>query len=92
MDVAYLRAELRRLHQIDMRRLPGIVEDWREEVTPPETSSRSRNRDAVTHRIRPWHSEVMANACTFSKRQMLRELDIDGAVTSASCCKCFQAQ
>lgn len=77
MDIACFRAELRRLRQIDMRRLPGIVEDWRKEVTPPETSSRSRNRDAVTHRIRPWHGEVMANTCMLSKRQLLRELGID---------------
>lgn len=92
MDVACLRAELRRLRQIDMRRLPRIVEDWREKVTPPETSSLARNREAATHRISSWHGEAMVDACTLSKRDMLRELGINRVVTSSSCCKRFRAQ
>jgi hypothetical protein len=53
MDVAWFRAELGRPRQMDTRRFLGIVEDWREGVTPPETSVRSRNRDAAMHRITP---------------------------------------
>jgi hypothetical protein len=77
MDSACFRADPRRLHQNDTRLHPGIVEDWREGVTTPETSSSSHNRDAAKHRIRPSHGEVMVNACTNMKRGMLREFGIN---------------
>lgn len=80
MDIAVLGlswgASARLTHDVFLR----SSKNRREGVTPPETSSRSRNRDAAIHRIKPrW-----VKSCTHLKRDMLRELGIDRVVTSSS--------